>query len=155
MKRYDFATAWRIEASLARVWMALSPDDQPEGRWSALERVETLRPGGEHGVGREFRLTMGSPHGIRFVIEGRIVERVPRRRMVLVTKGDLEGEGTVVVRPSGGATEVTILWSAIVHKPWMAKLGTVLSPLFRFNHDRLMDKLGAEVAARAGGRLAP
>src|SRR5204862_7025843 len=89
-----------------------------------------LPPGLAFGMG----LTRGEPTS---VIEGEAI-------------GELTGKGRWPLTQDGDATSVRYAWHVSTTKPWMNLLAPVARPLFKWNHDVVMN-WGAEGLARKLG----
>jgi hypothetical protein len=150
--RFSFFTRWSLGAPVEHVFEVLSPDDQPEGRWRGIS-PKVLQKGDRRGEGRVVCVEFGSPLGIRFRCEVRIVRRRPPSLFELATTGDLEGEGIFRLSPQGARTLVSFDWNARPARGWMNRDLPLLRPLLRWNHDRVMDRYAADLARRAGADL--
>ena len=64
--------------------------------------------------------------------------------------GELTGSGRWRLTEDGGVTSVRYDWNVVTTKPWMNLLAPVARPLFKWNHDVVMN-WGAEGLARKLG----
>jgi hypothetical protein len=152
-RRYAFFSRWMLGAPVEQVWRVLSPDERPEGSWLDVESVDVVSRGDRRGEGRVARTRLRSPLGIVFTTDVRVVRRRPPALLELASTGDLEGEGRWTLGDHGKRTLVCFDWVARTTKPWMNVTAALLAPVFRWNHDRAMDRFGADLARRAGATL--
>jgi hypothetical protein len=147
VSRYRFVTTWRFEAPAGAVWEALR---EPEGYprwWPGVEEVELLAPGEPDGAGKHVRITLRSrlPYRLRFEVVGLAV-RAPDRVLV-ASRGELDGIGRWTIRQDGDVATATYRWDVATRKPWMNLVGPLLRPAFVWNHHVVM-RWGAEGLAR-------
>lgn len=119
-----------------------------------IEAVET-DPGlpGNDGTGRRGRYEWRSriPYPVRFEVE---VTRVERPALLTGrARGDLAGTGTWRFFEQDGITAVVYEWDVATTKSWMNVIGPLAAPVFEWNHDWLMSRGAAGLAARLGARL--
>lgn len=147
---FDLVSHWRLAASVDRVWAALAA---PEGWplwWPNVRAVRTLRAGGTDGLGSVRRIEWAGALPYRVVIEVEAVEALRHERLRGRSRGDLQGEGIWLLRGEGEVTDVTYVWRVQLQRPWMRWLAPLLAPLFRWNHDRVMQQGCAGLARHLG-----
>lgn len=149
-------TDWTLAAPPAAVWEALTkPEDWPVW-WRAVETVDLIERGDDHGLGayRRFTWRTALPYRVRFNV------RVTRVEPMAVIEGRADGEvsgvGRWTLAPYDKGTHVRYDWSVKLNKPWMRVLAPLLRPVFAWNHDRVMawghEGLVRKLAGRPRGR---
>ncbi len=135
---FDLHSHWRIDAPVERVWAALTDTTTWPRWWPYVRRVHTLREGDACGLGAIRRIDWATRLPYAIVIDVEAVESVRLQRLRGRARGQLEGEGTWLLRARGAHTDVTYLWRVAVTKPWMRALAPLMAPVFRWNHDGVM-----------------
>jgi hypothetical protein len=122
------------------VWNELdSPEDWPVW-WRGVERVELLRPRTDslgHGALRRYTWRSRLPYRLTFTMETTLVERYSR--IEGRATGELEGIGRWQLSHAAGITHVQYDWHVEVKKQWMRWLAPMARPLFKWNHDVVME----------------
>ena len=150
MADYSFVTLWQFRSPLAPVWeMVYRSEDWPAW-WRGVERVERLEPGDAGGVGALRRYTWKSRLPYRLAFEMRLTRVEPQSIIEGEAVGELTGHGLWRFAEDGGVTRVRYDWNVRTTKPWMNLLAPVARPLFKWNHDVVMN-WGAEGVARRLG----
>jgi hypothetical protein len=136
------------------VWAEIErPEKWPEW-WPGLEAVREVEAGDALGVGsvKEFVFKSFLPYTLSF--HGRFIEVVPPRRFRVAAVGELEGTGILELSESGDqTTNSTFTWEVRTTKPWMNVVAPVAAPLFRWNHDQLMEKAGQGLGRQLGANV--
>lgn len=148
---YTFLTEWDIPAPVDRVWEELmAPERWPEW-WRGVLRVETVKPGDADGRGAIRRYTWRSrlPYRLVFLMETTRIE--PRRLIEGRATGELDGLGRWQLAPANSGTHVRYDWTVDVTKNWMKRLDRVARPLFKWNHDVVMEWGRVGLIRRVGG----
>jgi hypothetical protein len=137
-RHFDLVSHWRVQASVAEVWQALSaPQDWP-GWWPQVRAVRVLRSGGPGGLGRLVRIDWRTRLGYGFTIEVQAVEVLPLQRLRGRSHGAMRGEGIWLLQADGDCTDLTYLWRVELRRAWMRWAAPLLAPLFRWNHEGVM-----------------
>jgi hypothetical protein len=140
MPYYEFATIWRLDAPVDRVY-ALIEDVGGWPRWwpSVLEARE-IEAGGEDGLGARWDLTFRGrlPYLLRFEIE--TVRREPPHTLEGAATGELEGVGAWALDGEGNHTTVRYDWRIRTTRWWMNLFAPLpfVDPIFRLNHHAVM-----------------
>ena len=134
---YHFTTRWRFDASAEKVWALIYDAEVIARRWPGIERFHILNIEDGLKAGCRIAATVKSlPGNLDFTLE--VTEVDPGRRLALVCRGDLEGEGHWLVdeRPDGVWSEFN--WDVATTEWFMNVLGLLLRPFLRRSHDRTM-----------------
>lgn len=153
MKQYQFLTRWRIEASIERVWDVIyDVEDWPQW-WQYVKAVRQLQLGDCNGVGaiRRYQWSSALAYTLSFDLTTTVVQK-PTRLEGEAT-GELEGTGVWSLSWSAPITDVMYDWRVRTTKPWMNWLAPIATPVFRWNHDRVMRAGGIGLAKRLGTKL--
>jgi hypothetical protein len=150
MADYSFVTLWRFRSPLAPVWELIYNSEDWPAWWRGVERVERLEPGDADGVGALRRYTWKSKLPYRLAFDMRLTRVEPRSLIEGEAVGELTGRGLWRFAQEGDVTRVRYDWNVRTTKPWMNLLAPVARPLFRWNHDVVMN-WGAEGIARRLG----
>ena len=95
------------------------------------------------------RVELKSVLPFRVVLEGRVTSKQAPQRLVMKTRGQLEGTGTVDLHDSGdGFTHSQMTWDTRSTLLWMNLSAPLLRGLFEWNHDLLMKRAGEGLARR-------
>lgn len=150
---YRFATQWDIDAPTTRVWAEIERPENWAEWWPGLVGVREVEAGDALGIGavKEFEFKSFLPYTLSF--RGRITEVVPPRLFRIAAVGELEGSGTYELRDTGAGTKATLTWEVRTTKTWMNFLAPVAAPLFRWNHDQLMEKGGQGLGRKLGANV--
>ena len=138
MTQFTLVTDWHFTQSIDRVWALIEKVEDWPSWWPAVKRVETIREGDETGLGAIRRITWGTalPYTLTFDVEVTKVEKhdcLEGRAF-----GELEGVGLWNFHEEPEGTHVRYLWRVDVTKPWMKLLAPMLSPVFEWNHNKVM-----------------
>ena len=139
MADYSFTTHWHFDHPLTEVWDTIrSMDHWPEW-WKYVKRVDKIRDGGVDEIGsvRRIQWSTALPYSITF--DSELTGLLYHQRMEGRAFGDLTGYGIWTFQQNGRGTNVQYDWKVNITKPWMKLLEPVLKPLFRWNHDKVMN----------------
>jgi len=116
--------------------------------WRGCERVTELAPGATDGLNSRHRIEWRSrlPYRVTIEVEAAAIE--PGELIRARASGDLDGIGTWRFLDADDGTQVQYLWEVSTRKRWMEILAPLLAPLFRLNHDWLMQEGAAGLAQR-------
>ncbi|SAL11471.1 polyketide cyclase [Caballeronia peredens] len=150
---YRFNTTWRIEAPLPTVWDAIHDTASWPQWWTCVERVIEVETGASDGVGALHRYTWKGrlPYRVRFDMR---VTRVERFVLLEgIASGDVEGSGRWQFSSHDDITTVRYQWRVRTGRGWMNLLAPIARPLFKWNHDYVMQQGGEALAKRLNARL--
>ncbi|HYH59241.1 MAG TPA: SRPBCC family protein [Thermoleophilaceae bacterium] len=147
---YAFRTAWRVAAPQAAVFEVLHASERWPEWWPGLESVVKLEEGDEDGRDSLGRYVWRAAFRYRVEFEMRVTQVERPHLLEGRASGDLDGVGSWRLHEEDGATRVAFDWRVSTTRRWMNALAPLARPVFRWNHDRLMDA-GAEGLARRLG----
>lgn len=140
MAAYSFVTRWTLQAPLEKVWEAIYHSDRWPSWWKGVEKVELIRPAvGPGEVGSVRRFTWKSRLPYRLTFDMKVTRVEPMRLIESTAEGELSGTGRWTFETAGSATLVRYDWNVRTTKPWMNLLAPIARPLFRWNHDVIMN----------------
>lgn len=137
---FHLFTTWLIDAPVETIWRELNtPTRWPEW-WPAVKEVRMLREGNAAGIGtiHRMRWTTALPYDLVFDMESTRIE--PMSVIEGRARGEVEGVGRWTLRPEGTNCSVRYDWIVKVTKPWMIRLAFILRPVFRWNHNVVMER---------------
>ena len=145
-RRYRFLTTWLLEAPREAVFEAIWDAARwPEWWPGVISAVET-DPGSETGVGRRGSYVWRSriPYPVSFDV---VATRIERPWLLEGrASGDLEGVGRWRLFSEAGQTAALYEWDVGTTKPWMNLIAPLAGPIFRWNHEQLMQAGGTGLA---------
>ena len=150
MADYSFETLWRFRSPLAPVWELIYHSQEWPAWWRGVERVERLEPGGDDGVGALHRYTWKSKLPYRLVFDMRLTRVEPHALIEGEAVGELTGTGRWRLSHEAGVTDVRYDWNVRTTKPWMNLLAPLARPVFKWNHDVVMNWGGDGLARKLG-----
>jgi polyketide cyclase/dehydrase/lipid transport protein len=153
MASYAFVTLWRLEAPIEPVYDAIADSLRWPEWWPTVTAVEQIRDGDpETGVGNVRRYTFkGSlPYTLSFDLE---VERLERPTSLAGrARGELEGTGVwTLSEEPGGVTVARYDWNVRTTRWWMNLLAPLARPVFKANHDNVMNAGAKGICSLLGG----
>lgn len=156
---FEITSHWRLNGAVSEIADIMSDPLSLEKWWAPVfMRVELLKGGNEQLLGTVVRLyTKGFlPHTFQFLAE---VTRVDESNCLIVeTRGDFHGVGTIEISEQLGQAHVRIHWRVKVHHPYLRLLLHVLKPVFVANHRWAMRRgeigLQKEIYRRRGQAIA-
>ena len=153
MADYRFLTTWLLDCPRERVFEAIHDQESWPQWWRGMEEAVELRAGDGDGVGALARQRWRSrlPYRIEFEVTSERVERP--HLMVGRAVGELNGTGIWRIYEEGGMTAAVYEWNVATTKAWMNLLAPVARPVFKWNHDWLMQRGGEGIADLLGCRL--
>ncbi len=150
---YAFITSWKIKAPIDKVWPLIYETESWPHWWRGVQRVKKIRAGNDLGVGAIHEYTWKSvlPYKLSFTMQVTDVERY--KMMQGKSTGELQGSGIWHFQQVDGTTYLRYYWDVVTTKRWMNLLSFMLRPIFKYNHDVVMnwgakglaEKLGVEV----------
>lgn len=136
--QYNFTTHWHFDHPLEKIWDIIWSMDHWPDWWKYVRRVEKISEGPEGDIGTVHRIKWSTalPYSITF--DSELIAVVQHKRMEGKAFGDLTGIGVWTFEPNGTGTNVRYDWKVKITKPWMKLLEPVLKPVFKWNHDKVM-----------------
>ena len=150
MADYSFVTLWRFRAPLEPVWDSIYRSEEWPSWWRGVERVERVEEGDDRGVGALRLYTWRSKLPYRLAFHMRLTRVEPLSLIEGEAVGELTGTGRWHLTHDAGLTDVRYDWNVRTTRPWTNLLAPVARPLFKWNHDVVMD-WGADGLARRLG----
>lgn len=146
MADYNFVTTWQFDAPQHRIWDLILNCEHWPTWWRGVEKVEKLRDGNANSVGAIHRYTWKSKLPYRLVFDMETTRVEPVSIIEGRAIGELKGNGCWQLSHAGGITTVRYDWKVETTKAWMNLLAPIAKPLFKWNHDVVMDwgRQGAE-----------
>lgn len=136
---YHFVTRWRFTARVEEVADILEDVDGLPQWWpEVFGSVETVVPGGAHGLGRV--VNVSSKGALPYFLHWRfrvVEERYPHGALIEAS-GDLTGTGQWTIAQDGQFSNVLYEWRVRGEKPLLRRLSWLLRPVFSWNHDWAM-----------------
>jgi Polyketide cyclase / dehydrase and lipid transport len=153
--RYHFISSFSLSSDRDTVWDALTSVEDWPTWWSWLKRIDVIRESASaDGVGAIYRNQVRAPAGYGMAYDTEIGGIDPKRRIDVISSGDIVGRGRFLVSDGGSdGTEVSFLWLVETPKRWMNLLAPIARPAFTWNHDKLMTAFGEGLAATTRGTL--
>jgi hypothetical protein len=153
MATYSFVTIWRLEAPIDRVHDAIADSLRWPEWWTTVKAVEEIAPGDPAtGIGNIRRYTFkGSlPYSLVFDLEVTKVERPGT--LAGRASGELAGTGVwTLTEDPGGVTIARYDWNVQTTRWWMNLLAPLARPLFKANHDLVMNAGAKGICPLLGG----
>jgi Polyketide cyclase / dehydrase and lipid transport len=153
MAEFRFVTFWNIEAPLAVVCEAIEHSLEWPQWWPGVEEVEELTPGDANGIGSVRRYLWKSRLPYRLGFDIRVTRMQPLTMVEGIACGDVEGVGRWSFTSEGSVTVARYDWQVRPTAFWMRLLTPLAGPLFRWNHDILMQQGAEGLARRLNARL--
>jgi len=153
MTEYRFITHWIIEAPLADVFAAVFDTASWPQWWHGVESVEEISAGDAAGIGGTIRYTWKGRLPYHLVFDACATRIEAPRLLEATVSGDVEGTGRWIFSQEGSLTTVRYEWFVDTAKAWMKLVSPLARPVFRDNHDWLMEQGGIGLAERLGARL--
>jgi hypothetical protein len=150
MADYEFVTEWRFQSDLAPVWELIYRAEEWPSWWKGVERVELIEAGGDDHIGSLRRYTWKSRLPYKLTFDMKLVRVEPLSLIEGEALGELAGRGLWRLSCEGGITTARYDWSVRTTKAWMNLLAPVARPVFKWNHDVVMN-WGAEGLAKKLG----
>jgi len=145
MPQFSLTTTWLIPAPVEAVWSCLIDTQAWPSWWKYVDAVEEIAAGDSTGVNniRQYCWHTCLPYSLMLNI--RVTQIQEHELVVVEVKGDLQGEGICRLSstPTEDHTQVKFNWDVQTCKPWMNWLTPLTSPVFVWNHARVM-RLGEQ-----------
>jgi uncharacterized protein YndB with AHSA1/START domain len=150
---YSLVTQWHLAASIDLVWEALTAIEKWPCWWRYVKDVVAIEKGGVDGLNSVYRYTWTSKLPYRLCFNVRTSGLEKPQWIEGIADGDLKGVGRWELRDFGDNTWVTYHWTVATEKVWMNALSPLLSPVFAWNHDQVMQEGGRGIARYLGVAL--
>jgi len=147
---YHLVTVWQFDAPIQAVWDAILDAEAWPQWWRGVERVVTIACGDVNGVGARRHYTCKSTLPFRLSFVSQVTRIEPLRLIEGQVEGALEGLGRCQLDADTGLVTVRYEWHVHTTRAWMNLLGPLARPLFRWNHDALMQAGGIGLTRHLG-----
>ncbi|MFT2211014.1 SRPBCC family protein [Rhizobium giardinii] len=137
---FHLVTEWILDASVEDVWRVLNAPEAWPDWWPCVKQVDVLREGDEAGIGSVLRLRWSTALPYELTFDMQTVRVEPLSTIEGRATGELEGTGRWTLRSEGSKCHVRYDWIVNVTKPWMVILSFILKPVFRWNHNIVMER---------------
>jgi hypothetical protein len=139
MAAYSFVTRWRIDAPPEQVFEVIRNYAAWPRWWQSIAGAKQLRPGDPNGIGEtvEFTFRTKLPYTLSFLMTTTSVN--PPTELDGRAEGELAGTGRWRLSADGSGTRVTYYWDVSTTRWWMNLLAPVARPVFKWNHDQVME----------------
>jgi hypothetical protein len=139
MVTYSFVTRWRFDAPIEVVWDVIRDYQSWPTWWPSIVEARSIVPGDSAGTGEtvEFAFRTRLPYRLRFRMT--TISVCPPREIDGRAEGELQGTGRWRLIPDAGGTRVTYYWDVQTNRWWMNLLAPIARPVFRWNHDQVME----------------
>ena len=140
MTDYSFTTLWQFNEPIEAVWDEICHPERWPQWWKYVEDAQELEPGDDLGIGSIWKYSWKTKlfYKFSFIVETVLLE--PPYRLEGLSRGDLEGSGKWYLESSDNKTTVRYKWIVKTNKMWMNLLYPVAYPLFKWNHNSVMDE---------------
>lgn len=138
MAKYSWTTTWMIEAPLELVWQAIRNSEDWPRWWTHFVHVEEVDAGNAEGIGNRRRYTLKTrlPYRIQFEATTTRIEKP--HLLEGAVKGEVEGIGRWQLQAQDHVTAVRYDWEVRTNHPLFDLLAPIASPIFKWNHHKLM-----------------
>ena len=149
LKTYHLLTVWHFDTTVERIWNVVNDIEKIPSWWPGVSQVRLL--GGDKKLS-EGALVQTEVRGLfwtlRFKLRVKCIE--PPYRLSAESTGDLAGEGYWILYPEAGGTRAECHWWVSTTGRWMNLLGTLIRPLLKYSHNRVMAEGGRALARQVG-----
>jgi hypothetical protein len=139
---FSLTTTWLIPAPLGLVWLALVDTEKWPFWWKYVASVTEMSSGNQNGINniRQYDWRTCLPYNL--LLNLRVVDVQPFRRLAVEVSGDLEGNGSCDIAwdSSAGHTKIEFLWCVQPCKGWMKSFTILAKPIFTWNHNQVMKR---------------
>ena len=153
MAHFSLLSLWKLEAPIDRVWGALHDTAAWPQWWRYVARVVPLNSGGANGEGGRWHLVWRTALFYSLAFEACVIRVQPPHMLDAEARGELQGSGRWRLSETGGITEARYHWDVSTTKPWMNAMAPLLTPVFHWNHERVMAAGARGLAQHLGVRL--
>ncbi|AQW62894.1 MULTISPECIES: SRPBCC family protein [Dehalococcoides] len=137
MIKYFFKTVWHFDAPPEKVWELIKDARSMPEWWPGVKRFEILSKERELQPSCLIQASVkGLTGDLNFELE--VSKAVPCHEIVMLSRGDLMGQGVWTLTPDNGKTISTYIWEVTTTGKLMNAIGSVCKPVFIWNHNRVM-----------------
>lgn len=151
--KYRFVTIWRIEAPIEKAYELIYHSLNWPQWWRSVERVEDLSSGDAQGLGSVRRYSWRGRLPYRVTFDICVIHIEPLATIEGIASGDVEGQGRWSFSTEGTVTTIRFEWQVHTTPTWMNLLALFARPLFKWNHDTVIQQGGEALARALNARL--
>lgn len=139
MVRYSFVTHWELDAPVETVWELIRNMDAWPQWWNYVKSVTLIKSGDENDIGSVRRIVWNTalPYTIEF--DSELVYLEKHKKLEGRAFGELTGKGLWTFENNNGKTNVRYDWEVVTTRRWMNLLAPIAKPIFKWNHDKVME----------------
>lgn len=154
-QQYSFVTHWKMKASLQDVWNAIYNSLEWPQWWKGCISVIEIKENDETGINgiRKYTWKSAMPYRLTFLMQ--LTQKQSLKRLFGNATGELQGNGEWIFSEQEGIVHIQYNWNIITNKKWMNTFSFLLKPLFKINHNILMNWGGKGLAKKLGTELLP
>ncbi len=140
MPQFSLTTTWLIPAPVEAVWSCMIDTRTWPAWWKYVVAVDEMSAGDSSGINNVRRYYWRTCLPYSLMLNLRVIEIQINQLVVVEVKGDLQGNGTCRLssKPAVDHTRLEFFWDVQTCKPWMNWFTTLTSPIFVWNHARVM-----------------
>lgn len=135
---YHFETVWKIKAPVEQVWNAIYNSDEWPDWWRGMLKVKKIREENAEKTGGIKEYTWGFTLTYQLCFKMETIRYDYLHQLEGRAWGDLEGRGLWTFTEQDGVTTAVYYWNVKTNKKWMNQMAWLLKPVFKFNHDLVM-----------------
>jgi len=138
MSEYNFTTQWYFKHPVERVWEEIRLMDHWPEWWKYVRNVEKIKNGRQDEIGSVRRIQWSTALPYKITFDSELVVMDYPKRMEGKAFGDLTGTGIWTFEQNGSGTYVRYNWKVSITKKWMNIFEPILKPIYKWNHDKVM-----------------
>jgi uncharacterized protein YndB with AHSA1/START domain len=153
MNEFCLTTEWHLDANSEAIWKEITDTAEWPSWWRYVQDVRQIEGTPDGGAGSVYLVDWTSrlPYKIKLAVK--VLEAHKPQMIRVEATGDLEGSGTWQLIPALRGTRVRYTWRVDLRKNWMRTFSFALAPMFRWNHDAVMQQGGLGLARRLNVEL--
>ena len=153
MADYHFTTHWHFDYPLEDVWEEIRLMEHWPEWWKYVKKVEKIREGDDNEIGSIRRITWSTALPYSLTFDSELTHLDYPKMMEGRAFGDLTGTGVWHFATNGKGTNVQYDWNVKVTKAWLKIFEPVLKPIYKWNHDAVMQAGLDGLTKRLAGKM--
>ncbi|MCF6251624.1 MAG: SRPBCC family protein [Methylococcaceae bacterium] len=138
MTCFHLTTTWKIPASLENCWFSILEVESWPNWWKYVHKVIELEAGDKSGINNIHQYDWSTCLPYHLVFNLRVTRLEPFKLITFDAQGDLTGNGCCRFTQKNNCTYIQFDWNVETSKPWMSFVATIATPVFEWNHRRVM-----------------